>query len=342
VMLIIIFWWAVEHWGRNPAAWKWTLLAGVSGGLAIFVKFPAVFFIVGGAFGAILAHSDLRKVFRRPQTWAMMLLGILPPGIYLYYGLYVTRFLRQQFEDRFYPETLLSPNFYLRWFQKVDQIASVPWLALAVLGALLFAKRPLRIFLLSLSGAYFVYGLVFDYHISSHDYYSLPLIPILALALSPLAAELLARLWDRAQNSRLALALVVGVFLFVFGALSVEQYLDLRTNDYRAEAAFWVNMGSVLDHQPGVISLITDYGYPLEYYGWQNTDPWLLAPDNKDLSNNFRTLAGKKSYFLVTDLHEFDLQVGLRTLLYRRYPILAQGPRYIVFDLLHPLKAVKP
>src|SRR5258706_10291865 len=250
VMLIIIFWWAIESWGRSPSSWKWTLLAGLSGGLAIFVKFPAVFFIVGGALGAVLAHCDFRRVLRLPQAWVMMLLGVLPAGLYLYYGLYVARFLRQQFEDRFYPEMLLSPNFYLRWFLKVDLVVGVLWLALAVFGWLLFANRPLRLFLLSLFSAYFIYGLVFDFHISSHDYYSLPLVPMLALALSPLAADLLARLQERVRASRLSLALAVSIFLFTFGALAVKQYLDLRASDYRTEAAFWVKVGNVIKHSP--------------------------------------------------------------------------------------------
>ncbi len=341
LMLIIIFWWAIENWGRS-LSWKWTLLAGLSGGLAIFVKFPAAFFIIGGALGAIAAHSDFRKVLKLPQTWAMMLLGVLPAGLYLYYGLYVARFLGQQFEGRFYPEMLLSPNFYLRWFLKVDQVVGIVWLALAVFGWLLFANRPLRIFLLSLFSAYFVYGLAFDFNISSHDYYSLALIPILALALSPLAADLLARLQERIQASRLSLALAVSIFLFTLGALAVKQYLDLRTNDYRTEAAFWVKVGNVINHQPGVIAVITDYGYPLEYYGWQNTDPWPLAPDIKDFNETFQRLAGYKSYFLVTDFDEYERQPRLKYELTHKYPLLAQGNGYILFDLLHPFPSVNP
>ena len=341
VMLIIIFWWAVDAWGRNPTSWKWTLLAGLSGGLAIFVKFPAAFFIIGGALGAILAHADLRKAFRMPQTWVMMVIGIIPPGIYLYYGLYVARFLGQQFEDRFYPKMLISPSFYLRWFQKMDMVAGVVWLALALLSWLLFTQRPLRVFLLSLLGAYFVYGLVFDYHISSHDYYSLPLIPMLGLALAPLAADVLARLQEKMQASRLGLAVAIGVFVLTFGALGVERYLDLRTNDYRADQAFWVKMGEVLNHQPGVVAVTTDYGYSLEYYGWQNVDPWTYNPGDRNINQTFALQAGRRSYFLVTNFDEYDGQPALKALLTRRYPILAQDTGYIVFDLLHPIKAVK-
>ena len=340
VMLIIIFWWAIEHWGRKPSSWRWTLLAGVSGGLAIFVKFPAVFFVVSGALGAIFAHNDFRKVFKLPQTWAMMLTGILPAGLYLYYGLYVARFLGQQFEDRFYPEMLISPNFYLRWFLKVDQVVGVLWLALALLGCLLFSSRSTRIFLLSLLGGYFVFGLIFDYHISSHDYYSLPLIPIVALGFAPFAADISARFQEKLQGSRALATATFIVFLLMLGGLGLTQYLDLRTNDYRAQAAFWVKVGDAMKHQPGVIAITSDYGDPLKYYGWQNSDSWPFAADIKNFKHTFVELTAGKSYFLVTDFDQFNLQPDLRRRLTIRYPVLVRGTGYIAYDLLHPIKRV--
>jgi len=338
VMLILAFWWAVERWGRKPTSWRWSLLAGVCGGLAIFVKFPAAFFVIGGGLGAVLAYPGIRKALKLSQTWVMALVGILPAGIYLYYGLYVARFLGQQFEDRFYPELLISPNFYLRWFLKIDLVIGALVLALALLGWLLFANRPLRIFLLSLFAAYVLFGFVFDYHISSHDYYSLPLIPITALALAPLAADLLARLQEKLQDSRFLSACAIIIFLGALGLLSVKEYLDLRTDDYRPQAAFWTKVGDKIDHQPGVIAITSDYGYPLKYYGWQNNDPWPLAPDIKNFPKTFRQLAGYKSYFLITDFDEFNRQPKLRNRLQRRYPVLAQGKGFIVYDLLHPLE----
>lgn len=340
LMLIILFWWAIESWARKPT-WKWTLVAGLSGGLAIFVKFPAAFFILGGAAGAILAHSDFRKVAKWPQAWVMAALGILPAGLYLYFGLYVRHFLQNQFEDRFYPDLLLDPAFYLRWVLKVDLVIGLAWLTLALLGWLVFANRPLRIFLLALLGTYMAYGLVFDYHISSHDYYSLPLIPIAALGVAPLAAELLLQLQQKLQPSRLLTACVIGIFACSFAMLVVKEYLDLRLNDYRSQAVFWAEVGNAIGHQPGVISVITDYGYPLEYYGWQNTEVWPLAPDIQNFGRTFPNQIAHKSYFLITDFDEFDRQPALQARLYQNYPILLQGKGYLVFDLLHPLKPAK-
>lgn len=338
VMLILLFWWSVENWGRKPTSWRWTLLAGLSGGLAIFVKFPAAFFVIGGALGALAAHGSFRNAFKLPQTWVMMLLGVLPAGMYLYYGVYVAGFLGQEFENRFYPEMLINPNFYLRWFLKVDLVVGVLWLSLAVLGWLFFANRQLRVFLLALFASYFVFGLIFDFHISSHDYYSLPLIPIIALAFAPLAAELLARVQEKLQTSRLLLACAVVIFVVSFGGLTGIQYLDLRNNDYRPQAALWTNVGEAIGHQPGVLAITTDYGYPLRYYGWQNNDPWPPAANINNLRETLSILTKNKSYFLITDFDEFERQPALMNYLRRRHPVLVQGRDYIVYDLLHRLK----
>ncbi|RPH62117.1 MAG: phospholipid carrier-dependent glycosyltransferase [Chloroflexi bacterium] len=353
VMLLIISWWALETWGRRPT-WGWTLVAGISGGLAIFVKFPAAFFVLGGAAGVVFAHipsipdgrgagvralgGQLLEILKRPQTWGLALLGVLPSALYLYYGLFVARFLGQQFNARFFPEMWLDPYFYLRWFIKADLVVSALWLALALFGWLVFPGRQTRIFLAALWGGYFVFGLAFAHHISSHDYYSLPLIPIAALSFTPLAAELSVFLRDKVRDSRLLQFLAVFVLLFALGTLSVKQYLAYRAVDYRPQAAFWAGVGDALGHQPGVLALTSDYGYPLAYYGWQNSSLWPQAGEAGAFRATFIDLARNKSYFLITDFDEFDRQPELQEYIRAHYPVLAQGKGYLIYDLLHRLK----
>ena len=53
----------------------------------------------------------------------------------------------------------------------------------ALLGALLLSKGLARALLIGLLSGYIVFGLVFTYHIQTHSYYSLQLVPIVALAI---------------------------------------------------------------------------------------------------------------------------------------------------------------
>src|SRR5512141_3179745 len=60
VMLILSFWWMFARWchltpdpspEKRGKLWINAVLAGFVGGLAIFIKFPAAFFVIGGARG---------------------------------------------------------------------------------------------------------------------------------------------------------------------------------------------------------------------------------------------------------------------------------------------------
>ena len=337
VMLLILFWWSMENWGRHTS-WKWAVISGISGGLAIFVKFPAAFFVVGAALGVILAHIGVVKALKHPQTWVIVLLGILPPGAYLYYGTRMGGFLDQQFGSRFYPEMWISPFFYLRWLLKLENIAAVPWLALSVLGWLVLSGKPARIFITSLWAAYFFFGMAFSHHISSHDYYSLPLIPIAALGLAQLSRAALPGLLEKIRNARSFQIIVISLCISAILLITVDQYVKQRENDYRSQAAFWSHIGNAIGHQPGVLALTTDYGYPLAYYGWQNSTPWPASVDIDNFDEVFARLASNKDYFLITDFGEYDRQPSLQQQLTSHYPILVQDNTFVLFDLAHPKK----
>ncbi len=364
VLLLLIFWWSIENWSRHEAiaattaaqpavkkdsAWVWAVIAGISGGLAIFVKFPAVFFVIGAALGAIIGQIGLFKSLRLPKTWVIILLGILPPVAWLLYGTFLGGFLGQQFGARFYPEMWISPSFYLRWFLKLENVTSIIWIALALLGWLLFSSKPVKIFLGGLWSAYIIFGLTFSHHISSHDYYSLPFLPMAALGLAQLSVVILpvfgissshpvkhGRPGLKSSFQLVGLTILLSTILLV----SIDQYIQRRTNDYRPQAALWAQIGSAIGHQPGVLALTTDYGYPLAYYGWQNSTPWPASVDidNTLHENTFSRLAANKDYFLITDFDEYERQPELQQQLNTHYPILAQARGYIVFDLAHPLK----
>lgn len=330
VMFIVVFWWAVESWGRQTS-WRWTILAGLVGGLAIFVKLPAVFFVAGGAIGAILAYSNLVSAAKNPKTWLIALLGVLPPAAYLYYGLYVTGFLGQQFGGRFFPGFWFDPYFYLRWLLKVDMVVGVFWLFLAVLGWLVFAEKPTRIFLTAIWTGYLVYGLVFPHHIASHDYYSLPLIPLVAVGLALLTATL-QPYFSNLLQSRWAFFVFLLVASLFLVAHAITTYLDFRRADTRAAAQTYAEIGETLQHQPGIIALTEEYGYPLAYYGWQNVSLWQVGDNFKQA---FRQQIRGKAYFLVTDFEELARQPQLTEKL-STYRVFAQTNQYIIYDLKIP------
>src|SRR5688572_12943629 len=122
VMLILAFWWMFSRWSnltlnhsseRRGEQWAYTLLAGLLGGFAIFIKFSAAFFVIGGALGLALSSFSLRDLFRNVQVWVMVVLGALPAIAYLVYGIFIAGFFGPQFSGRFIPMLLANPLNYL-------------------------------------------------------------------------------------------------------------------------------------------------------------------------------------------------------------------------------------
>jgi len=343
VMLILTGWWAAVRWSRQ-LTWGWALTAGLAGGLAILIKLTAVFFVAGGFAGAVLSRYSLRQALKTPQVWGMAALTVLPGAAYTFYGVYVAGFLGSEFGRRFFPELLINPFFYLRWEGKVAVIFGHLGLALTWLGLLFLRTRESRIFLVSVWACYFLFGMISNYHIASHDYYSLPLVPLAAFTVGALGGVTVRGLAEQAEGSRWKRWFIRLALLFVVILTFWDVRVRLLSVDYRPQAAFWAQVGEALGHEPSVIAVTQDYGYPLVYWGWQRVTLWpevrseVFGARAGDLEDRFKRLTKGKLFFLVTDFDELRRQAGLEEYLRGHYPVYAEGEGYVIFDLTQPLK----
>src|SRR5258706_7361782 len=336
VTLIVIFWWAVVKWSRDTTSSKFAIIAGLFGGFAIFIKFVAAFFVIGGGLGAALGRGSIREIVRKPQVYVMSMLGILPGAAYVIYGTWIAGFLGQQFGGRFIPAYFLSPSYYLGWVGMLNLVIGGVTLMIALLGLFFFEKEELR-FMLGLWAGYFLFGIYFNYHISTHDYYSLPLIPIVLLSLSPFADHV----FGYFTVSRVPKALVTLVLLFGLFASLWNTRAQMKSVDYRPEAQMWVEVSDQIgDHS--VAGLTQDYGERLEYWGWKKIAAWPTTCDlnyhddlrgaQRDFEKQFEELALQKELFLVTDFKELDLQPLLQEKL-AGFSVFSQGNGYMIYDL---------
>ncbi|NOH00683.1 MAG: hypothetical protein HND47_01255 [Chloroflexi bacterium] len=349
-MLIVMFLWAVWEWSSltpsfgHPSpngreAGVRAILAGLFGGAAIFVKFPAAFFVVGGGLGAALSRGSVKEALKNPQVYVMTLLGILPGVGYLIYGVFIAGYLGQQFGGRFIPALFLDPSYYLGWLNMLNLTLGGFVLTLALLGLFFFDKEKRR-FLSGLWAGYALFGLYFNYHISTHDYYSLPLIPVAALSIAPLADLLLAKLAQLTPTRLTRLS----SFLFLFiGLLAVAWNTRSQLNavDYRPEATMWAEIAQRTDGY-NLAGLTQDYGARFAYWGWRNITSWPSYGDlryaderggNRDLEELFAEITSKKDLFIVTDFDDLDRQPFLKEKL-KSFPVFAEGDRYVIYDLM--------
>ena len=355
VTLIVAFWWLIYRWANSPLPrgegpgvrekWLYALLAGLVGGLAIFVKFVAAFFVIGGALGVLLGRFSLRELVRNPQVWAIGVLGVLPGAAWIAYGKLVAGMFGGDLSGRFIPALLASPSFYVQWQNKATAVVGGMGIMLGLLGLLLARQKYVKTFLWGIWGAYLVFSFFFNYHISTHDYYSLPLVPIVALSLVPLGERFFAYLADAGRGwvrSALFVVLLYGIVSTVWAVRN-----EMKSVDYRPQAARWAEIRERLGPGASVVALTEDYGNRLAYWGWQKAATWPSYGDlyqaevrgnRRDIQALFADMTAKKSHFLVTDLEDFAKQPELQAAL-ASYQVLAQGDGYLIYDLRSPREA---
>jgi 4-amino-4-deoxy-L-arabinose transferase-like glycosyltransferase len=341
--LILCGLWAFYRWNEEKT-WKWTIVVGLLSGMAIFVKMVAVFPLLGAFALGILATRGLKQAFKDPQVWAIAILSALPTAIYMIDGLCISKELDTAMGLRFFPSLWIEPVFYIRWRNIVENTLGLGVFLLAILGIFLAKPGRDRALLAGAFMGYLLYGFALSYHISTHNYYQLPLIVFVAPSLAVVGDAIFIKLKEVNAGSIFVRTVVLAVILFGVISEMWNVRVELLKNDYRAETQRWQALGEKLGHTEPVLVLTHDYGNGLAYWGWQRLDVWPTTGDQ-----GLRELAGKaksfdamfdqytvgKQYFVVTNFKQFEAQPALMDKLFNTYPIVEQNTDYIIFDLQH-------
>jgi hypothetical protein len=307
-----------------------------------------VFPLLGAALALVLERG-LKESLKDRQAWVIAGLSIVPVGLYTLYGVYIGEFLGGQFAFRFFPELWKTAAFYLQWKGQLEGVFGFGAVVVALVGVAV-ARRRTFAFLAGLWIGYIVYGMTFTYHITTHDYYQMPLIPILAMSLAPVAETLLDRAAELRNARFIRMVTALGIAILVALQLWTVR-VELARNDYRSDAAYQASIGDILGHtlEP-VISLAQDYGGRLAYWGWQPNISWYddsqlelrqMAGRDIDLATRFSEIVKDKRFFVVTHLASLESDSYLKATLYNNYPVYAEGKGFVIFDLAHP-KTVSP
>jgi hypothetical protein len=342
VMWILLSANMLYRWSEKPS-WKWAILAGLFGGIAILTKIVAVYIVGGAALALVLYTLGLKRFWRNSQVWTMVLLILAPSAIY-YLG-------REGRASEFFSSwtvslsyLLLEPSTYVRWLNTVQDLVGLSALLAGLVGVLVAQPRS-RALLLGLWGGYVIYGLFLPYQMNTHSYYHLQLIPIIALSLVPVIELILDRLGQQRWWWQVAFAGVVVIGLAFSAVVSVA---NLKQDDYGVEPAYWQEIASYLPFDGKIIALTQDYGYRLMYYGWRKVILWpnrgelnvsKLRGSEKEFQEYFDKRIEGMSYFLITAFNQFDDQPDLKQYLKDHYPVVAEGVGYLIYDLQHPLQA---
>ena len=319
------------------------ILAGVFTGLAVFVKATAVFF-VGLPFLWLVFSKGGVKQLHNWRVYLMAALALLPAIVFTLWNATLGGNAGAIFGSRFFTSLYLQPHWYQSWFMTAKSVVGYFPLFLGVLAIFLIRDGKIRNWYASLWAAYLLLGIVFSYHISTHDYYSMPLIPITAIGFGLVFSLLFERLLET-NPGWLAKVIVLGILTFASALSLLKARSDLISSDYRYEITYWKNLGDRLGRNTKVIALTHDYGFRLEYWGyvlpsvWQTTGDITVADLSGQQQSPFMQEFTEKTRgydtFLVTLINDFNSQNELHDYLNAHYPV-EEGEGYLIFDLQSP------
>lgn len=330
--------WAGVRWvgSESPASGRrWAVVAGVMTGVAILVKAAAVFVLGPFWLAVVVARLGVGGAVRSRQTWVIAMLSVLPVGVFFAYGLVVTGALRRQFSSRFFPERWTDPSFYSAWGQMVDRVVGWPWLLVACLGVASISNKAVRAGLTAWGLGYLALGFALSHHTSTHDYYTLPLLPAVAIGIGAAGAAVFRRIAPRTWTAAAAVVSVV----VALAITTAGSYQRLHVNDYRPQAEMWAEIASAFEPEDRIVGLAADYGHPFRFFGWRDytwwpaTFDWALMEGTEDFPAYWRLRTGEMDYFLVTEFHELDAQPDVKAHLATHCTLVAQEPGYWVYSL---------
>ncbi|MCJ7624757.1 MAG: glycosyltransferase family 39 protein [Anaerolineaceae bacterium] len=340
VTMSIFAYWGIWRWHQKPDN-KTAILAGILSAAAILVKQVAVFYLLGGFAGLVIASMGLKKALRERQVWLIGILSLAPTLVYNLYGIFIQGTLAGQYSQRFFLDLLMDPRFYIRWTMKIRDTVGISVFLLFLFGVLLYKTKAKRGLMIGMLGGYLIYGFVFAYHISTHDYYQLPLIPIVAIGLAPVADLIFQRIQEIEHNRWVSFA-AVGILILAVGLSFWEARTILKKEDFHEVPIEWKRVSDEMGGpQTPTAGLMSDYGASLDYYAyilpayWWPEEEGILVREimGDDLESLFERRTYAKQYFIITDFDEFNDQPGLKALLYDQFPIFKQKEYYLIFDL---------
>jgi Dolichyl-phosphate-mannose-protein mannosyltransferase len=319
------------------------LFAGASvTAFALLTKGVSVFLIAPVLLVTAQATAPGLRVLAR-RFGVFLGLALLPAVGFYGYEVFGSGSLAGVAQGDILPQLWTSSSFWRGWTQEVDSVVGYPLVVVALVGTLLFRAGLPRRVLLGLWAGYLAFGLVFTYTISTHNYWNLPLVPVVALAAGPPIA-LVVEAVRRRNPQRLGQA-ALSLILLVSIALAIDiarpRPLDgSLTRKIKVEE----EVGRLVGHTPRAVFLDGDYGLSLEYHGQISGEPWPLTTDfaweklagvrPETVQQRFADLPGNGpfDYFIVLDRGEYQQQPALRRFL-ARFPLRAQSHDYLIFKL---------
>lgn len=304
----------------------------------VFMKPIVAPVVLGGVIGAGFGSGSIRSKLRDRDIWRLTVFAVLPGALYLGVGEMSGAIKGNSPSATFIPRLFSTASFWRGWLTQIGVVVTVPLFVLACVGLVFLARHGERAIGLGWLGGYVLFGAAVNYRISTHDYYSLPLVPIVALGLGVVVTAFVAKApgYSRLVFGAVAAVLAIGLVQFWRDEVSTQRESRPIVSEYRS-------MGDLVAHRP-VVVLAGDDGDAFAFYGRVRIVPWPSVAD-LDLDRLRKTryvgarerLADLRSRsdadaFVVTTLAEIDAQPDLKSIL-DGLPVLYRSRDSVIYQL---------
>lgn len=372
-MLLIISIYMMLKYFERPSLYG-IIIAALASTLTMLLKPNCVLFIFGAFIPLAVVHYGIRKFIANRDVWLFAFLSVMPAAAFYLSGLITnTGFVQEHTRSTFVPHLIFLPYFWRDWFYIIGQVFGfIPFIA-ALIGLFMMQDRQPRFMLSGLWTGYFIFGLLFTFHIHTHSYYQLPFIPIVALSIGPVGLSMLKFVSTHKRKIITGMGVILLVFVLVFNMKNIQSaeykdelkfigaFVGINTevrqfiaNDFEKEVKINRDIGNIVGHSKNTLFLTSDFGRTLAYHGELSGLPWPITsslrersergveiPPKEELFNRrYFTIRthGKYThytpdYFIVTAMDELDKQTDLKEFLFSNFPVITVNKDYLVFDL---------
>ena len=347
VMMFVASIYAILLYYEERSAKRFAV-AAASSALAILIKPVCLFAILAAFISVPLAWQGLRATIRSFRIWAFGFIALLPSLVFYGYGALTGGHIQYQAESSFHIRLYLEPGYWRGWFHMIGAAVGIPAFALALLCIPLLPRGLTRSLGCGLWVGYLAFGLVFNHHISTHSYYQLQFIPIVAFTLAA-GASYLIRITESIRGANgpahhALPAVLLSVWLAAIAAWVRANWKPIYYEDYD-QVTISEQIGEKTAHTRKAIFLSYANGELLEYHGELIGIPWPWRSDmhaqqgwarpNLTVEERYKEIIDQypSDYFIVTEMGEYRAQPKLGNFLVKHFPLLVNEKRYLVFDL---------
>lgn len=268
-------------------SWVNAILVGITAGILLLLKAGVALIPLSAVYlGYCVTRHGWRGTLLSPQFYVIALLLFLPSYLWVKYilGMNETHQLKWFL--------LLDSNWYITtWQHMAKVIGIVPMLVFVGVSVWKVVQRD-WFWICAFAGCV-AYVFFFNYACMTHDYYLLPLFPMIALAWGKLAQWLIYRckhltpqpgeagtrehgFWQYRRLLPNLVSIMLIAITSTFGSISVSM---LTSGPYRPLETTCKQLGDQLGIGTKVIALTNDYAMSLRYFSGLHAEWWPTAGD---------------------------------------------------------------